>query len=109
MIQLLILNGMMIIATLQETGGDIGEPDCLLKEPYEVHLGPENEIVVRPWNLHHLHAYTHEGAADAQNILFEHMHMSALPRRSRGVRQNSTLPGRRLPWSLSWGNEQDFG
>ena len=33
MIQLLILNGMMIIATLQETGGDIGEPDCLLKEP----------------------------------------------------------------------------
>jgi len=49
MIQLLILNGMMIIATLQETGGDIGEPDCLLKEPYEVHLGPENELVVRPW------------------------------------------------------------
>lgn len=49
MIQLLLFDGMMIIATLQEVGADIGEPDCLLKEPFQVILGPENEITVRPW------------------------------------------------------------
>lgn len=49
MIQIILLNGKMIIATLQEIGGDIGEPDCLLKEPYEIIYGPEGEITVRPW------------------------------------------------------------
>jgi len=49
MIQVILLNGKMIIATLQETGGDIGEPDCLLKEPYEIIYGLEGDVTVRPW------------------------------------------------------------
>ena len=49
MIQVLLLDGLMIIATLQEVGADIGEPDCLLKEPFQVILGPEGETVVKPW------------------------------------------------------------
>ena len=43
---LVITNNLILLSQIEETGGDIGEPDCKLTEPFVVN---PSDLTLSPW------------------------------------------------------------
>lgn len=57
---LIFENGLQLIAQLEEVGGDIGEPDCKLVDPYLI----KSDGTLEPWLVNVTTQYTFKVHSD---------------------------------------------
>lgn len=62
MVQVILLkNDVVLISEIEEVGADIGEPDCLLKNPYQILGKHETDAPLEERFVKWMNAYTDSG------------------------------------------------
>jgi hypothetical protein len=47
---LILLNGDIVISSIEEVPSELGEPDCKLIKPFELRKSTDNNIYLESWN-----------------------------------------------------------